>query len=38
MKNTELNGYVYDFIVYYDAIVVDGIRIYKYLRKKNDIV
>ena len=39
MKKTGLNGYVYDFIVDYDAIAIDGISdIHKYLMKKNDIV
>ena len=37
MKNTGLNGYVSDFSVDYDAIVVDDILdIYKYLIKKHD--
>ena len=36
MKKTELNEYVYDFSVDYDAIAVDDILdIYKYLMKKN---
>ena len=39
MKNTGLNGYVFDFGVDYDAIAVDDIKdIYKYLMKKNNIV
>ena len=39
MKNTGLNGYVYDFSVDYDAIAVDDILdIQNYLMKKNDIV
>ena len=39
MKNTRLNGYVYDFSVDYDAIAVDDILdIDNYLMKKNDIV
>ena len=39
MKNTRLNGYVYDFSVDYDAIAVDDIKdIHKYLMKKNNIV
>ena len=39
MKKTGLNGYVYDFIVDYDAIAVDDILdIHKYLMEKNDIV
>ena len=38
MKKTGLNGYVYDFIVDYDAITVDVILdIHKYLMKKHDI-
>ena len=39
MKNTGFNGYVYDFSVDLDAIVVDDISdIHKYLMKKNNIV
>ena len=39
MKKTGLNGYVYDFIIDYDAVVVDDILdIHNYLMKKNDIV
>ena len=39
MKKTGLNGYVYDFSVDYDAIVVDDIlNIHNYLMKKIDIV
>ena len=39
MKNTELNGYVYDFSVDYDATDVDDIKdIHKYLMKKNNII
>ena len=39
MKRIGLNGYVYDFSVDYDAIVVDDLlNIHKYLMKKNDIV
>ena len=39
MKDTGLNGYVYDFTLDYDAIAVDGIKaIHKYLMKKNNIV
>ena len=39
MKDTGLNGYVYDFSVDYDATDVDDIKdIHKYLMKKNDIV
>ena len=38
-KKTGLNGYVYDFSVDYDAIVVDDILdIHKYLMGKNGIV
>ena len=38
MKNTGLNGYVYDFGVDYDAIAVDDILdIHKYLMEKNNI-
>ena len=36
MKNTGLNGYVYDFSVDYDVVAVDDILdIHKYLMKKN---
>ena len=39
MKETGLNGYVYDFSVDYNAIAVDDISdIHKYLMKKNKIV
>ena len=39
MKRAELNGYVYDFNVDYDAADADDIKdIHKYLMKKNDIV
>ena len=39
MKDTGLNGYVYDFSVNYDATSVDDIKdIHKYLMKKNNIV
>ena len=39
MKDTGLNGYVYDFTVDYDATAVDDIKdIHKYLVKKNNIV
>ena len=38
MKNTGLNGYVYDFSVEYDAIAVtDILDILKYLMKRHDI-
>ena len=38
MKKTGLNGFVYDFSVDYDAIVVDDILdIHKYLMEKNGI-
>ena len=39
MKDTGLNGYVYDFRVDYDANAVDDVKdIYKYLMKKNNMV
>ena len=39
MKKTVFNGYVYDFSVDYDAIVVDDILdIHKYLMKQNNII
>ena len=39
MKKTGLKGYVYDFSVDYDAVVVaDILDIHKYLMKKNEIV
>ena len=39
MKDTRLNGYVYDFSVDYNAAAVDDIKdIHKYLIKKNKIV
>ena len=39
MKKTGLYGYIYDFIVDYDAIAVDDILdIHKYLMEKNGIV
>ena len=39
MKDTGLNGYVYDFSVDYDATAVDDIKdIHKYLMKKKNIV
>ena len=39
MKDTGLNGYVYDFSVDYNATDVDNIKdIHKYLMKKNKIV
>ena len=39
MKKIELNGYVYDFSIDYDAIAVDDtLNIHSYLMKKNDIV
>ena len=39
MKKTGLKGYVYNFSVDYDAIVVaDILEIHKYLMKKNGIV
>ena len=39
MNKTRFNGYVYDFIVNFDATDVDDIvNIHKYLMKINDIV
>ena len=39
MKDTGLNGYVYDFSVDYDAIAVDDILdIHKYLMKKDIMI
>ena len=39
MKRTGLNGYVYDFSVDYDSIVVHDIKnIHKYLMQKDNIV
>ena len=39
MKETGLNGYIYDFSVDYDAIAADDILdIRNYLMKKNDVV
>ena len=39
MKETGLNGYVYDFSVDYDGITISDISdIHKYLMKKNEIV
>ena len=39
MKKTDLNGYIYDFSVDYDATDVDDIKdIHKYLMKKNRII
>ena len=39
MVKTRLNGHVYDFSVYYDAIAFDDILdIQNYLMKKNGIV
>ena len=38
MKNTELNGYFYDFCVDYDAITDDDeLDLHKCSMKKNDI-
>ena len=38
-KSTGFNGYIYDFSVDYDAIVIDDILdVRKHLMKKNDIV
>ena len=40
MKKTGLNGYVYDFLVDYDANAVDDdiLDIHKCLKKKNNII
>ena len=39
MKSTGFNGYVYDFSVDYDAIIVDDILdIHKNLMKKNNMI
>ena len=39
MKDTRLNGYVYDFSVDYNATDVDDIKdIHKYLMKKNNMI
>ena len=39
MKDTGLNGYVYDFSVDYNATAVDDIKdTHNYLMKKNNIV
>ena len=39
MKETGLNGYVYDSSVDYDAIAVDDIfDIHRYLTKKNNLI
>ena len=39
MKDTGLNGYVYDFSVDYNATIADDIKgIHKYLMKKNNTV
>ena len=39
MKKTGFTGYVYDFSVDYEAIVVDNIKdIHKYLMEKNNTV
>ena len=35
MKRTGFNGYVYDFSVDYDTIVVDILDIHNYLMKKS---
>ena len=37
MKETALNGYVYDFSFYYSIGVVDTLDIHKYLMKKINI-
>ena len=39
MERTGFNGYIYDFIFYYDPISVNDIKdIHKYLMKKNKIL
>ena len=39
MKDTGLNGFVYDFSIDYDATAVDDIKdVHKYLMKKNNIL
>ena len=39
LRNTRLNGFLYDFSVDYDAIAVDDILdIHNYLMKRNDIL
>ena len=39
MKRTGLNGYVYDFSVFYIATDVDDIKnIHKYMMKKNNMI
>ena len=39
MRNTELNGFVYDFSVDCNAVAVDDILdIHNYLMKKNDSI
>ena len=38
MKKTGFTGYVYDFSVDYDPVVINIKNIHKYLMKKNDIV
>ena len=39
MKDTGLNGFIYDFSIDYDATAVDDIKdVHKYLMKKNNIV
>ena len=39
MKKTNLKGYIYDFSVNHDAIVVsDILDIHKYLMEKNKII
>ena len=39
LKDTGLNGYVYDFSVNYDATAVDDIKdIHRYFMKKNNII
>ena len=39
MKDTGLNGYIYDFRVDYDTIAVDDfLDIHKYLMKRNNMI
>ena len=39
MKRTGFNGYIYDFSVDYDAIVVDdNLGIHEYLMEKNNMI
>ena len=39
MKKTGLNGFIYDFSVFYDATAVDDIlNIQEYLMKRNNVI